>query len=96
MGLREDALAAAEAARLERIDSARAQLAAVLAPSDVASLTVAAELPAQVVFTDGTICLAVADVDGTVTLVDGAGSEWSSRGPVKDLASLGLLLGGTA
>lgn len=93
--LRAAALEAAAAARAARIDTARGRLASTLAPADVTGLTVCAELAAQVVFTDGTICLAVADTGG-VTLVTGSGEQWTRVGAVADLAALGLLLGGTA
>ena len=89
--LRDAALEAAAAARAARISTARDRLATTLAPADVTGLTVAAELPAQVVFTDGTICLAVAD-SGGVTLVTGADQTWTRRGTVTDLASLGTLI----
>ena len=97
MGLREDAIAAAGAVRQERIDGARDRLATVLAPAPVTDLEVAAELSTQVVFTDDTICLSVADVDGSVSLVScGQDGQWSFQGVVRDLARLGVLLGGTA
>lgn len=93
--LRDAALEAAAAARAARIDTARGRLAAALSPADVSGLTVAAELAAQVVFTDGTIHLAVNDTSG-VTLVTGSGEQWTRLGAVPDLAALGVLLEASA
>lgn len=93
--LRDAAIEAAAAARAARIDTARTRLGAAVTPADVTALTVAAELAAQVVFTDGTICLAVADT-GDVTLVTGSGQTWTRVGAVPDLAALGVLLEASA
>lgn len=95
MGLREDALAAAEAARAARVDTARARLAAVLAPADVTELQVAHLDDTVVVFTDDAeVCLSVAAAGNppVVRLVHGQDTDWTVRGPVSSLAELGTLL----
>lgn len=95
MGLREDAIAAAEEALEQRKTVARGVLASRLTPAEVAGLTVEATTPELVVFTDGTLHLAVCDKADpkTVRLVepDGAGA-WCRRGDVPDLPTLGALL----
>lgn len=98
MGLREDALAAAEAAQQQRNTIARSVLAARLTPADVDALTVEDTTPECVVFTDGTIHLAVCDKDPqTVRLVtsDGSGG-WTRGGTVPNLPTLGALLAAQA
>lgn len=87
--------AARDAYRAEeggRSDEARAALAGVLDPHDVAALTVAHYEPGMFVFTDGDVHLAVRDRDGwQVTLVtDDQG--WTAQGEVDSLAELGRLL----
>lgn len=104
MGLKEDALAAAQAAEAERlagiaaaratrIAAARTALGTVLAPTSVDGLEVVDELPTQVVFCGDEVCLAVRDggVSSTVTLVRDSGG-WTRVGEVRSLAELGLLL----
>lgn len=90
MGLREDAIAAAEAARQTRISQARAALGQVLDPGTVDDLSVAAELATQVVFTDGTMHLAV-DAAGKVSLVRN-NDGWTRIAAVTSLSELGYLL----
>lgn len=98
MGLREDALAAAEAARVARQERARTLLAARLDPAPVDGLTVADVTGECVVFTDtgSGLCLAVADKADTttVTRVTGAPGAWTAapRRDVDTLATLGLIL----
>lgn len=98
MGLREDALAAADVARAARVDRARGTLAARLDSSSVADLAVADVTGECVVFTDtgSGLCLAVADKADTttVTRVTGAPGAWTAapRRDVDTLATLGLIL----
>lgn len=97
MGLREDAIAAAEAARVARQERARTLLAARLDPTPVDGLTVADTTTDCVVFTDGTgLFIAVADKADTlsVTRVTGAPGAWTAapRREVDTLATLGLIL----
>ncbi len=96
MGLREDALAAAEAARAAREAAARAVLAARFDTASVAALTVADTSPEVVVFTDGTVCLAVRDnvTPPVVTRVVGSAGQWTAapRTPIDSLAGLGVIL----
>lgn len=95
MGLREDALAAAEAARDARVASARAVLAARLDTASVEALTVADVTPQVVVFGDGEgLFLAVRDgaQPQRVTRVVGEPSVWTDRGEVDSLSTLGRIL----
>lgn len=96
MGLREEAIAAASAARTERVTQARALLAARLNPADVSTLTVVDEAPDVVVFGDGDgLRLAVRDQvqPPKVFRVTGAVGDWTMCGAsVESLPALGLLL----
>lgn len=95
MGLREDALEAAEAARDARVTAARAVLAGRLAPANVAPLSVADATAQIVVFTDGAdLFLAVRDQlqPPVVSRVIGSTGCWTNRGDVASLEGLGLLL----
>ena len=98
MGLREDAIAAAETARTARQTAARAVLASRLSPTPVDGLTVADTTPDLVVFTDGAgLYLAVNERADTmrVTRVTGTpGGAWTAapRTDIDSLARLGLIL----
>lgn len=95
MGLREDALAAAEAAQEQRQTVARSVLAARLTPAEVSGLTVETTTSDLVIFTDGTLRLAVRDKSEpqAVFLVepDDAGG-WTRLGDVPNLPALGSIL----
>lgn len=95
MGLREDAIAAAAEALQQRHTLALGVLAARLTPAEVEGLTVEECTPELVVFTDGTIHLAVADKADpqTIRLVTPNGTGGWTRGAlVPDLPALGALL----
>lgn len=99
MGLREDAIAAAEAAKTARQVAARATLAARLDSTAVDGLAVIDTTPDCVVFGDAAagLFLAVADQSDTlrVTRVTGtSGGVWTAapRRDVDSLATLGLIL----
>lgn len=101
MSLRGDAIAAHEAAQSGRESEARAALAAVLTPFDVAPLTVegtqVTTTSTLIVFTDGDIHLGVRSLgDGwTVHVVAPAGSGvdgWTDLVEVTSLAQLGKVL----
>lgn len=97
MGLREDALAAAEAAREQRRTTARALLASRLDPAPVDGLTVVDENVQLVVFSDGDgLRLAVRDQvqPPTVKVVTGEPGAWTDArgGDVDSLATLGRVL----
>lgn len=92
MSLREIAIQAAQDAQTARVDTARAVLADVLQPADVAGLDVVDDTGEVVVFGDD---------DGTrlsvrgnaVTLVTGtAGGAWTNHGAVTSLVELGAML----
>lgn len=95
MGLREAALAAAEAALEQRHANARAVLGARLAPAEVDDLTVETTTTDLVIFTDGALHLAVRDKDEqqAVFLVqpDDTGG-WIRVAAVADLPTLGTML----
>ncbi|GAW50622.1 MULTISPECIES: hypothetical protein [unclassified Nocardioides] len=94
MGLREQAIEAAEAAREQRAAAARTVLASTLTPADVSALEVAAQTPELVVFTDGAdLFLAVGDRTSPprLSLVTNQGG-WTRRGDVDSLTTLGRLL----
>lgn len=96
MGLREDAIAAAEAASVQRVTQARAVLAARLNPANVSALPVVDKDADLVVFSDGAgVQLAVRDqVDPPkVFRVTGTPGNWTMCTPaVESLPALGLLL----
>lgn len=92
MSLRETALAAAEAARVQRIDVAREELAAVLEPYPVDALEVAAETAEFVVFSDDGVCLAVRDTGAPRVLLVSDDQGWTRRHEVTTLAELGRLI----
>lgn len=63
MGLREDAITAAETAETDRVDAALAVLADKLAPASVASAEVIAQLSLRVIVQIDDVYLAVKDPD---------------------------------
>jgi len=91
MGLREDALAAAEAVQVR----ARGVLAERLAPTSVDGLTVVETTAECVVFGDGTglfLAVRAQAQPPRVTRVVGGPGDWTARGDVPSLTALGLLL----
>ncbi|CAI9417404.1 hypothetical protein [Nocardioides sp. T2.26MG-1] len=99
MGLREEALAAADAAKEQREAAARGVLAARLDPAPVDGLTVVDTDPRLVVFGDGAgLFLAVYDQGNPtrVTRVVGQPGDWTHRGDVASLTALGLILAAEA
>lgn len=95
VGLREDALEAADAARDARAANARAIMADRLDTASVDALDVVDVTPQVVVFGDGDgLFLAVRDglQPPKLTRVVGAPSVWTDRGDVDSLSTLGRIL----
>lgn len=94
MGLRDDAIAAATAAKEAREATARAVLAEVLAGADTLDLALVAEQPTRLIFCADDVCLGVRDIgvagDRVELVADNDG--WTRKGEVTSLASLGILL----
>lgn len=98
MGLRDEALAAAEAARVARQEAAREILEGRLSPTAIEGLTVVDTTPELVVFGDGAgVFLAVneqAEALRVMRVTGTPGGAWTAapRRDVDSLATLGLIL----